>query len=193
MNEFQSESLSALLDGEADELELRRILQSSETDPTVLETWDRYNLVHSLLNSQAVPVGTSFADKIAKQLAEEPAVSAAPQAAATWQQNITKMAIAASVAIVFIVGLQTANQPGAPAIAVNNDASNSAEVDGSVLPTPILVSGVAAVADPEAQIRLAEFLGKNTSIKTDEPVLIEHIQDSPLYRLVNNLQVKPQN
>lgn len=193
MNEFQSESLSALLDGEADDLELRRLLQSSETDSSILETWDRYNLVHSVLNSKAAPVSTGFADRVAKQLAAEPALTKAAPAVSSWQQNLTKMAIAASVALVFIVGLQTANQPVSPAIAVSNEQPSSATVSEITEPSPVLVSGVAAVADPEAQLRLAEFLGKNTSIKTDEPVRIEHIQDSPLYRLVNNLQVKPAN
>ena len=34
-----SEIISALLDNEADNLELRRFLKSCEQDPTLLETW----------------------------------------------------------------------------------------------------------------------------------------------------------
>lgn len=194
MSEFQSESLSALLDGEADDLELRRILQNSEKDSSLLETWDRYNLVHSVLNSKAVPVSAGFAGKIAAQLETEAvySVTAAPKSAVnSWQQNLSKMAIAASVALVFIVGMQTANQTDAPAIAVNTDAAQLAPATENLQAQAVLVSTVDAVADPAAQLRLAEFLGKNTSLKIDEPVRIEHIQDSPLYRLVNNLQVKP--
>ncbi|MFK7863908.1 MAG: sigma-E factor negative regulatory protein [Pseudohongiellaceae bacterium] len=200
MSEFQSESLSALLDGEADELELRRILQNSEKDSSLLDTWGRYNLVHSVLTSKATPVSAGFAGKVAEQLAAESSYSEAvcekseassATVVTSWQQNLTKMAIAASVALVFIVGLQTANQPGAPAIAVTEAPAELNAPENSGQSAAVLLSTVDAVADPEAQLRLAEFLGKNTSFEVDEPVRIEHIQDSPLYRLVNNLQVKP--
>ena len=39
--ENSSETISALLDNEADDLELRRFLKSCEQDPALLETWER--------------------------------------------------------------------------------------------------------------------------------------------------------
>ena len=48
-----SETISALLDNEADDLELRRFLKSCEQDPNLLETWERYSLVQSALNESA--------------------------------------------------------------------------------------------------------------------------------------------
>ena len=41
MSQIEKESLSALLDNEVDELELRRVLKSCEQDPALLETWER--------------------------------------------------------------------------------------------------------------------------------------------------------
>ncbi len=48
------ESLSALVDGEVDELELRRILNTCDKDPTVYESWRRMQLVRGILNDEAV-------------------------------------------------------------------------------------------------------------------------------------------
>ena len=44
--------------------------------------------------------------------------------------------------------------------------------------------------DPEAQQRLLEYI-ESMSFDEGEPVPVEHIQESSLYRLVNELQVKP--
>jgi len=38
MSQIEKETLSALLDNEADDLELRRFLKSFEQDPSLLET-----------------------------------------------------------------------------------------------------------------------------------------------------------
>jgi sigma-E factor negative regulatory protein RseA len=195
MSEFERESLSALLDGEVEELELRRILQKSEMDPSLLETWGRYNLVHSALTAEAVPASSGFASAVADQLDSEPSynlsASSAVSSAGTWRQNLTKLAIAASVALIFVVGLQTANEPNSPAVAGTNQPLAPATQEANPGPEFILASADQTEPDPEALKRLSDYLGKAMFSKDDEPVHIEHIQDSPLYRLVNNLQAKP--
>ena len=193
MSEFERESLSALLDGETDELELRRILQKSEMDPSLLETWGRYNLVHSALTAEAVPVSSGFTSAMADQLDSEPFYHLSTRSTAsstgTWRQNITKVAIAASVALIFVVGLQTANEPNSPAVAETNQPP--ATQDANPGPDFIVANADQTEPDSEALKRLSDYLGKAMFSKEDEPVHIEHIQDSPLYRLVNNLQTKP--
>jgi negative regulator of sigma E activity len=195
MSEFERESLSALLDGETDALELRRILQKSEMDPSLLETWGRYNLVHSALTAEAVPVSSGFASAVADQLASEPSYNLSTKSAVsstgTWRQNLTKLAIAASVALIFVVGLQTANEPNSPAVAGTNQQPMPATRDVNPEPEFILASADQTEPDPEALKRLSDYLGKAMFSKDNEPVHIEHIQDSPLYRLVNDLQAKP--
>ena len=193
MSEFERESLSALLDGETDELELRRILQKSEMDPSLLETWGRYNLVHSASTAEAVPVSSGFTSAVADQLDSEPfyhlSTRLTASSAGTWRQNITKVAIAASVALIFVVGLQTANEPNSPAVAETNQPP--ATQDANPGPDFIVANADQTEPDSEALKRLSDYLGKAMFSKEDEPVHIEHIQDSPLYRLVNNLQTKP--
>ena len=193
MSEFERESLSALLDGETDELELRRILQKSEMDPSLLETWGRYNLVHSALTAEAVPVSSGFTSAVADQLDSESFYHLSTRSTAsstgTWRQNITKVAIAASVALIFVVGLQTANEPNSPAVAETNQPP--ATQDANPGPDFIVANADQTEPDSEALKRLSDYLGKAMFSKEDEPVHIEHIQDSPHYRLVNNLQTKP--
>jgi sigma-E factor negative regulatory protein RseA len=204
MSELERESLSALLDGETDELELRRILQKSETDSSLLETWDRYNLVHSVLTAEAVPVSSGFASAVADKLASEPSFSLSANSnslkvgtsdflnAAKWRQNLSKFAIAASVALVFVFGLQTANQPNSPSIVDSDSAPAPAKsLDAAQQSEFVLAIAHKVEPDPMALQRLTDYLGSAMTTKEDEPVRIEHIQDSPLYRLVNNLQAKP--
>ena len=60
MSERLQESISALMDGETDELELRRILKHDSGDGTALvrETWRRYHRISQAL--QPDQSGTAF-------------------------------------------------------------------------------------------------------------------------------------
>ncbi len=189
MSEFEKQSLSALLDGESDELELRRILRSSETDPELLQTWGRYNLVQAALHSEAVSLSSSnIAQRVAAELeAEAPLKRASGFSTAVanlsdWQKGLAKMAVAASVALVFLVSLDSLSGPASQAPVAAVDTS-SASI------TPVIATNLPLVMDPEAEKRLRDYISA-TAIDDDEPVRLEHIQDSPLFRLVNRLQEK---
>ena len=45
MNDRIKESLSALVDGETDELEVRRVLNELDKDSELKDTWKRYQLM----------------------------------------------------------------------------------------------------------------------------------------------------
>ena len=53
MSEQLKESLSAALDNEADEFELRRVLDETARDDTLRETFERYQLIQSTLRGEA--------------------------------------------------------------------------------------------------------------------------------------------
>ena len=53
-----------------------------------------------------------------------------------------------------------------------------------------VVETLPATVDPEAQQRLRDYI-ESMSFDGAEPVRMEHIQDSPLYRLVNDLPASP--
>jgi sigma-E factor negative regulatory protein RseA len=189
MSAFEKQSLSALLDGEADEIELRRVLRSSESDPELLQTWGRYNQVQAALHHETAFVPSGFSAQVAAQLESEAplkrvsGISATVANLSTWQKGIAKMAIAASVALVFLVSLDDIASPAFEAPMVAGDAATASEA-------VVIATSEPVIMDPEAAKRLSDYISA-TVIDEDEPVRLEHIQDSPLYRLVNRLQEKP--
>lgn len=124
MNDNLRESLSALIDGEATELEVARILANSDNNE-LREAWSRYQLARTSLARDvngvaAVPAG--FADRVRSAI-DGQAVEATPVAVvvasseAATQQNkpsrlsaalrpLTSFAVAASVAAAVVVGGQ---------------------------------------------------------------------------------------
>ena len=189
-----SETISALLDSEADELELRRFLKSCEQDPTLMETWERYCLVQSALHETAQPVSGSLSKRIAARIEQEGPLALVPAAPvkSSWKDGITKLAIAASVAAVFLVAMQVNldSDPGTSAIA--NQPPESAEslaIPSSEVTTLIAETSVDAPVVVDVGI-VRQYI-ESLTLDDEEPVRIEHIQDSALYRLVNELQEKP--
>ena len=186
MSELEKESLSALLDNEADDLELRRILKSCEVNPELLETWQRYNLAQSLLHEAAVPVSPELSQRIFAQIETEESPQA-PRSWKVWQQNLAKGAIAASVALVFIVTVQTnLQQSSGPTLVQQNEQTPESFVPNSA----IVIEEVAFDVDPIAQQRLYDYV-ESMTIDEEQPLHMEHIQDSPLFRLVNEFEAKP--
>jgi len=192
MSEFEKESLSALLDNEADDLEIRRVLKYCEQDPTLLETWERFSLVQALLHEPAVPVSANLAQAISAQIANPPLVVSAQSVrpSSIWQQNFTKLALAASVALVFIVAVQYSLDDGPMPVAQEATELENTVLSAQLQDPALLAESATIELDPAAQQRLHDYLG-NWTIDETEPVRMEHIQDSPLFRLVNELVTKP--
>jgi len=191
-SENLSETISALLDNEADDLELRRFLKSCEQDPTLQATWERYSLVQSALHASAQPVSADLSQRIAEQIElQEPlSVTVAP-AQSSWKEGFTKMAIAASVAAVFLVAVQLNLDSGLGTSSIPTLADQSAENSES----PVTLSLAATTPGVEVPVLVDGGIVRqyieSLTLDDEEPVRIEHIQDSPLYRLVNELQAKP--
>ncbi len=101
-----AESLSALADDQAAELELQRLLKASESDPEVKAVWHRYQLMGAAIRND-LPANLQAGDFAAR-------VSAAMQREGDlqtgrrprWMQRLGQMAVAASVATVAIMGVQ---------------------------------------------------------------------------------------
>jgi len=152
--------------------------------------WQRFHLAQDLIHDRGMPVSANLAANVAAQLADEPAHTSSP--ASGWQQTFAKFAIAASVAAVFVIGMQAnLQQSPAPAEVADNPASNvEPNSAGMPLQSPeatLLAEGTALAVDPAAADRLRNYL-EGIAIDVSEPVVTQHIQDSPLYRLVNQVQ-----
>lgn len=99
------ESLSALVDNEATEMEVRRILKTAESDPDINVRWKRYQVVHSVLQGDQVNPQIDLTQRISAAIAEEPALQTAG-GLKQWRDTLGKVAIAASVTFAFILGVQ---------------------------------------------------------------------------------------
>ena len=110
-----AESISALMDNQASELELQRILKASEQDAEVKATWARYQIASSLLRGEQAPIVMSdFAARISAAIDEEDALVAQPTPSDAkpmqgWRYQLGRVALVASVAGGMILGIGELN------------------------------------------------------------------------------------
>ena len=110
--EQMRESISAMVDDEAQKLELQRVLKAGVADSAVAEQWQRYQLASSLLKRQAdqVTMDTELADRVRAAMVDEaelqavPVVSVAEKTA--WWKPVSGFAVAASVTMMMVFGVQ---------------------------------------------------------------------------------------
>jgi sigma-E factor negative regulatory protein RseA len=100
MNEALRESLSAVMDGEGDDLALRRLLARSD-DPELRATWSRYHVARDALKGHATAVGMDISAAVREAVAAEGAPRR--RAAGGWR-SLASFAIAASVTAVVVLG-----------------------------------------------------------------------------------------
>ena len=127
-SETLKESLSALMDGEANELEVHRLMQSLESDRQgdLRESWQRYHLTSSAIKGETPTFRIDCSAAIADAVDDEKNHSIIPNNGIFLVLGQT--AIAASVALIAILGVQQFNQP-APAIGMQSAALDPYDVN----------------------------------------------------------------
>ncbi|MEE4278031.1 MAG: RseA family anti-sigma factor [Halieaceae bacterium] len=108
MSASNREVLSALLDDEARELELRRLLRELDRDDDqsrqLQGEWYRQHLIRAALQGDQPRHAPDFSLRVAEAVAAE--AMAEEPAAAGWRRALGSMAVAASVAAVVVLGGQ---------------------------------------------------------------------------------------
>ena len=142
MSEQLKESLSAVMDDEADEFEIRRVLNEAASDPELRGVWERFHLVRSVMRGEGRlrTTGTlnarfwsqiDMGDAVAADAVVE-SIGAAPHlprpAWVAWGQRIAGVAVASGVAAAVILGF-----------GINDNAEVSAPRVVVVAPVQILV------------------------------------------------------
>ena len=185
------ESLSAVMDGEAHDLALRRLAQESATNPELAEKWERYHLARDLIHGRGIPVSAGFSERVAAAVDAETVPYLPSLIRSGMTQQLSKFAVAATVAVVAAITLQSEmNEPELPAASLS--ATQTSRQPDAETPGQVFLAGSESVVppapvDPEAQRRLRVYI-ESMSFDSDETVRSEHIQNSPLYRLVNQLE-----
>lgn len=140
-----NESLSALVDNEASELEIHRLLASAEQDAEIRERWHRYQLARAAIKGEAVgAVSMDFADGIRQAVSslefDEPVQQPGrrdQQQGNRLKANAGRAAIAASVAAVVLVGAQQLQLAGFGAGGQEEFAQQTPESSLPVAPSSI--------------------------------------------------------
>ena len=103
--EALQESLSAVMDNEADELELRRVLAASD-DAELRATWSRYQMARAVMHKELLEPRLDIAAAVSAALADE----ALPVRAARPWRTLGRVAVAASVTLAVLAGVRFYNQ-----------------------------------------------------------------------------------
>ena len=136
MNEKSREALSALLDDEASELEIRRLLSESETGPEsgagLRETWARYSAVkHVLQGHELAHRELDVSVQVREALHDEAGTK--KTAKERFYRPLASLAVAASVAATVVIGGQQLVQLGSGEVDAGEPAFVSAATPVGVL------------------------------------------------------------
>ncbi|MAM56674.1 MAG: anti-sigma factor [Salinicola sp.] len=107
------ESFSALMDNEADEFDLRRVLKRLDTASQESDTWRRYHLARSMMRRERdAIVDIDISGDVMAALADEPVPVREPAGQPGKRHSFSMMggaAVAAAVSLMVITGVQVYN------------------------------------------------------------------------------------
>lgn len=131
MTDHLKQSISALLDDEASEIEVHRLLREFGDDGELKTSWIRYQQIravtqghHHLSESQHVSLHT----RISAAIEEEESHELVTHQGLGWQRQVAGFAVAASLVAAVLVGVNL-NQPGNLAVPGLVEAPSSAPIN----------------------------------------------------------------
>jgi len=158
------ESLSALMDGEATEMETHRLLKAVAEDPKLRGQWTRYHMASSTIKGEPATTSIDYSAAISAAIDQEPAHRRS--AITVFAGSAGRFAIAASVALVAVFGVQQLNSPLDTASPVSEFAGVKTPVENSG-PAIQFPSGF----QPSINARTVSVGGNNKSSQRAVPVL----------------------
>lgn len=161
MNDRMNESLSALMDGEADELEIRRLL-NPESQQALFDKWHNYQLIGSILREEPATL-IDLSKGIRQALDGEPmddiSLTTEPVANGKWRWLMASGTVAASVTMAILVGVQW-QQTDMHGEGVQVAQSTEAPIQEmrAVATAPTQLSAEQQQQLKEAQLKLQEYV-----------------------------------
>jgi sigma-E factor negative regulatory protein RseA len=102
------ESLSAVMDNQANELELRRVLMASD-EPELRATWSRYHVARAVMHKELLDPFLDIASAVSAAIADDAAPVAQQLRRNLWR-TVGRLAVAASVTVAVLAGVRLYNQ-----------------------------------------------------------------------------------
>jgi len=120
------EQISALVDGEANDIEREQALRALRNDPKLVQTWDCYHLVSTAMRRELdFVVGNGLADRVRSRLEQESPEKVGLVLAPRMLKLTAGMAIAASVAAVAILNLSSLTSPAGSHLASSSTGATA--------------------------------------------------------------------
>jgi sigma-E factor negative regulatory protein RseA len=182
MNERMRESLSALMDDEANELELERVLSQVGSNAELRQTWSRYNLAHNAAQGdQLAHLDWDISGRVQSALAS-PGVSGSSVSTASdgyrnrFLRPLISVGVAASVAFTVVIGgQQLADVDNRDAYAVEQSVPGN--------PSPVGMLNIAGAVPVQASF------GTDPAVPQLQPAVRTAYQDLAEQRLRKYMQL----
>ena len=180
-----NESLSALVDGEHSELDLRRVLKAAETDDSVLTTWASYqrnSQIHSKACDALGDEGFLAGVRAAIEAEEQPL--SVRSTSSSWRQFAAKGAVAACFTFAFLLGATQWPQETEldDKLATTDSTESTAVVPSGFELPPLTARTVSSVPAAGSGFLLAQPEGVKT-VSSGEFVLSPEMHDQ-LQRMI---------
>jgi len=163
MTDQLRESLSAMMDDEVAEFELRRTLNQLGEGDELRQTWRRYHLASAAMKRN---LDKHFQVDVSLGVAAAVAELDAPESGRTHgaRQKLASLAVAASVAFVVVLGVTQFQQQetSTPSVVSNSPASQASQI----AQTDIAAQTVSSESDARAEARLKELM-EHHSLQAD--------------------------
>lgn len=105
MKEKQNESLSALMDGELDEMALHRVLKDVENNPEMRDTWSRYHAGRDAMKgTESQFLHLDISGSVSAAIQNESMDSNENASNKSWFKAVAGLGIAASVTFAVVLG-----------------------------------------------------------------------------------------
>jgi sigma-E factor negative regulatory protein RseA len=177
MSDRNKESLSALMDGEADELEIRRVLNQLDKDEELRDNWKNYHLMGSLMRDESIDsldLTRGINQVLDGELAPKGAagvnapgamVSQVKRSRSAWYKPLTSVAVAASVTLAVLLGVQSIEPSDGLGLAANGDNSLSLQ-QGELTASTLTIEEQQQLEN--AQNQLQDYILQNSTENNEE-------------------------
>ncbi|WP_222909168.1 sigma-E factor negative regulatory protein [Pseudomonas sp. DNDY-54] len=171
------ESLSAVMDNEADELELRRVL-AADGETEMRSTWSRYQLARAAMHKELIEPRLDIASAVSAALADEPAHAAVKPQRFAWR-NMGRLAVAASVTVAVLAGVRLYNQSDVAGPQIAQQAAQPSIAVPQTTQGPAVLAGYNGESSaPEAQTAGAQVSADGWHEKRLPAYVRQHAQQA---------------
>jgi sigma-E factor negative regulatory protein RseA len=151
--EALQESLSAVMDNEADEMELRRVLSASD-DAELRATWSRYQIARAVMHKELLEPRLDIAAAVSAALADEALpVQSKTVVRGPWR-SVGRFAVAASVTVAVLAGVRLYNQDEVASTQLAQQAAQPA-LNAPQTQSPAMLAGFSTAGEQQGEAEAA--------------------------------------